>query len=115
MRAMRQLLQHTIQFGNPGFCVTRLAAADQGDQITRALHEIAVCLVQFGVAWSTLEPCNPAKHLLPRGLGVEPTQILAARASSSAERRVGKECVNLIRSRWSHTHEKKKLQKRTLT
>src|SRR3546814_9507093 len=46
MRAMRQLLQHTIQFGNPGFCVTRLAAADQGDQITRALHEIAVCLVQ---------------------------------------------------------------------
>src|SRR3546814_9518341 len=62
MRATRQMLQHTIQFGNPGFCVTRLAAADQGDQITRELHEIAVCLVQFGVAWSTLEPCNPAKQ-----------------------------------------------------
>src|SRR5216110_2065765 len=49
--------------------------------------------------------------------GRRPVSRLAcgSRRDRSEERRVGKECVSLCRSRWSRSHQKKKKKKKNLT
>src|SRR3546814_16930355 len=64
--------------------------------------------------WPSNEPSRSSSRMPPGAISRARSSTASSRpASSSEERRVGKECVSTCRSRCSPYHEKKKKQKKT--
>src|SRR3546814_18013472 len=84
----------------------------------QARFALLLALARGAVAWEIIRPALwPLLGVLGAFLAVALFDVLpalsgwlhsAVLAASSAERRVGKECVSTCRSRWSPVHSKKK-------
>src|SRR3546814_15869285 len=81
------------------------SGADAAGELEEALDEATYWA---GKLFDQCRAAAAALARLPQSIAADPVPTLRelARAASSEERRVGKECVNKGKSRWSHFPEK---------